>query len=345
MKKLLLVCFFVTIFLGITIGGNAATKYMWNAGTTEEGSTGYVSIGILSETTNTYAGDHIFMTPIAYARSLVGLRGFDQKEVVSMYASSQQFDQIINKWGPFSPETYKWSAPYTQMMWMYDLDYFFLIRKEDADKIKSWSDLAHRKVFSQMRGTGSYEIVKVMFGPGGLNIWDTIDQKSFHLSHAADALKLGEVDAVIAYSAGGQIVGYAQEVITRTDCVLLSTTPEELEKIMKSADFLFPAEVSPEGYGQDVGLTKTIRNPALGFVYIVDPDVPEEIVYQATKAIWENAEKMAKAVAVWGKFSEDPWGYNLPYLMKYKKLGAPIHPGALRYFRELGHNTKVLGLE
>lgn len=343
MKKLLLICFLLTIFLVITIGANAI--YMWNAGTTGEGSTGFVSIGVLSETINTFAGNDIFMTPIAYTKSLVGLKGFDQKEVVSMYASSQQFDQVINKEGPFNPETYKWSAPYTQMMWMYDLDYFFVIRKNDADKIKSWSDLANRPVFPQMRGTGTYELIKVMLGPDGLNIWDTIDEKAFEYSHAADALKLKEVDAVCSYSAGGKIVGWTQEVLARTDSVILAPTPEELEKIVKAAEFIFPATMSPEEYGQDVGLTKTIKNPALGFVYIVDPDVPEEIVYQVVKAAFENATEMAKSASVWGKFAKDPWGYNLPYLMKYKKMGAPIHPGALRYFRELGHNTKLLGLE
>ena len=343
MKKLLLISFLVIIFLGVTMGASA--KYMWNAGTTGEGSTGFVSIGILSETINTFAGKDIFMTPIAYTKSLVGLKGFDQKEVVSMYASSQQFVQVIKNEGPFSPETYKWSAPYQQMMWMYDLDYFFIIRKEDAGTIKSWSDLANRPIFPQMRGTGTYELVQVMFGPDCLNIWDTIDEKTFEYAHAADALKLKEVDAVCAYSAGGQIVGFAQEVLARTDSVILAPTPEELEKIVNAVDFLFPATMAPDAYGQDVGLTETVVNPALGFVYIVDPDMPEEIVYQAVKAAFEYGTEMTKSAAVWRKFSQDPWGYNLPYLMKYRKMGAAIHPGALRYFREIGHNTKVLGLE
>lgn len=344
MKKLLLICFLLTIFFVITIGANATT-YMWSAGTTSEGSTGYVSIGVLCEAINTFIGDDIFMTPISYTKSLVGLKGFDQKEVVSMFASSQQLSQVIDKEGPFSPETYKWSSPYTQMLWMYDLDYFFIIRKEDADKIKSWSDLANRPVYPYSRGTGTYELIKVMFGPDALNIWDTIDEKAFERSHAADALKLKEVDAVCAYSAGGEIVGWAQEVLARTDSVILAPTTEEIEKIDRAAKFIFPVTITPESYGQDVGLTKTIKNPALGFVYIVDPDVPEEIVYQVVKATFENGTEMAKSAAVWENFSKDPWGYNLPYLMKYKKMGVPIHPGALRYFRELGHDTKLLGLE
>jgi len=343
MKKLLLICFLLAIFFVTTIGANAI--YMWNAGTTGEGTMGYVYIGVLSEIVNTYAGEHIFMTPIAYTKSLVGLKGFDQKEVVSMYANSQVFSNIIYKRGPFSPETYKWTAPINQMMWTYDQDYFFIIRKEDADKIKSWSDLVGRPVFPHMMGTGTYAYLEVILGPDGLNIWDKIDSKAFHYSHAADALKLKEVDAIAAYSSAGTIVSWAQEVLTRTDSVILGPTPEELEKMKKSNDYTSSFTRDPDAYGQDVGLTKTIKNPGQGFVYIVSPDVPEEIVYQAVKAAFENATEMAQLTKIWEKFSQDPWGFNLPFLMKFKKMGVPIHPGALRYFRELGHNTELLGLE
>ena len=345
MKKLLLICFLLTIFLVITIGANA-DKYMWNAGTTQEGTTVFVITGILSECINTYAGKDIFMTPIAYTKSLVALKGFDQKEVVSMSVTIQQFEQLINKEGPFSPETYKWSAPYMQLMWVYEQDHFCLIRREDADKIKSYSDLANKSVFPQMRGTGAYELWQTMLGPSSLNIWDTIDEVTFEMGHAGDALKLKEVDVIIAYSCGGDIVGYAQEALAKNDLVILSPTPEEMEKILKVCGFLYPSTVNvEEHFGQDIGLTKTITIPAWSTLYMVDPDVPEEIVYQVVKTAFEHATEMAKSAVVWRIFAEDPWEYNLPFLLKYKKMGVPIHPGVLRYFRELGHDTKLLGLE
>ncbi len=343
MKRLLLICFLLTIFLVTIIGANA--QYMWNAGTTGEGTTNYVMIGVLSEIINTYSGNDIFMTPIAYTKSLVGLKGFDQKEVDSMYINSSMLEKLINKAGVFSPETYKWSTPYTQMMWYNFPDGFFLIRKEDADEIKSWSDLANRSVFPQRRGTAWYSTMEAIFGPDGLDIWDTLDIKTFDLSHCADALKLKQVDAVIGYSAGGALAGFVQETISRTDSVILAPTPEELEKIVKGISYISEITMTPESYGQDVGLTKNVKMPSVPNVLIVNPDVPEEIVYQAIKTAFENATEMAKVAAQWRLFAGDPWELNLPYLMKYKKMGVPIHPGALRYFRELGHNTKLLGLE
>ena len=345
MKKLLLICFLLSIFMVITIGANAQYQYMWNAGTTGEGSVGYVYIGVLSEIVNTYAGKDIFMTPIAYTTSLAGLKGFDQKEVASMYANSQVFSNIIYERGPFSPETYKWSAPINQMLWTFTSDYFFIIRKEDADKIKSWSDLANRTVFPRMIGTGTYEYLKVLLGPDGLNIWDTINIRTFDVGHAADALKLKEVDAVAANSTAGEIVSYAQEVFYSTDCVVLGPTPEELEKLVESNDYTFPLSMNPDDFEQDLGLTKTIKNPGMAFQYMVSPDVPEEIVYLVVKTVFENAAEMAELTTIWKAFAEDPWEFNLPFLTKFKEMGVPVHPGALRYFRELGHDTKLLGLE
>jgi len=344
MKKLLLICFLLIVLLGTTMGTNAQ-KYMWNAGTVGEGSMAYVWVGILCEIVNNYEGDDIFMTPIPYTNSMAGLKGFDQKEVNSSLGNSQVISNIINKEGPFSPETYKWSAPFSQMLWVYEQDFFFLIREEDADEIKSWSDLANKKVFPNMIGTGAYEILKLIAGPKGLNIWDTIDIKAFDYSHAADALKLKEVDAVLAYSTAGGIVSWAQEVVLRTDCVMLSPTPEELEKMIKGNEFIFPLTISLELPEQEVGLTETIKNPGLAFILICQADEPEEIVYKVVKTAFEKAMEMAKLVKIWEKFSKDPWELNIQFLKKFKNMGVPIHPGALRYFRELGHDTKALGLE
>ena len=342
MKKLLLICFLLIIFLVITVGVNA--QYMWSAGSASEGSMSYVWVGALCETVSNYSDD-IFMTPIPYTTSLAQLKGFDQKEVDSAYGNSQVISNIINEKGPFDPETYKWTAPVSQMMWVYNQDYFFLTRKEDADKIKSWSDLANKKVWAMTAGSGAYEIFKLLSGPKGLNIWDTLDIKSFEKSHAADALKLGQVDAILAYSASGQIVSWAEEVVQRTDCVMLAPTPEELEVMLESNKFVFVIETEPGGKGQDLGLTKTVKNPGLAFPMIVHPDLPEEIVYEVVKTAFEHSSEMADLVTIWRTFAKDPAEFNLPYLKKFKELGLPIHPGALRYFRELGYDTIELGLE
>lgn len=72
---------------------------------------------------------------------------------------------------------------------------------------------------------------------------------------------------------------------------------------------------------------EAIPSYRLGNVLLIRADVPEEIVYQATKTVMENLDHMATVHPAWKRVSADSilGGFN-----------APLHPGALRYFREAG---------
>ena len=61
-------------------------------------------------------------------------------------------------------------------------------------------------------------------------------------------------------------------------------------------------------------------------------NVKEEIVYQATKTVLENLDHMGTVHPAWKRVSTDSilGGFN-----------APLHPGALRYYRE----ANVPGIE
>jgi len=346
-KKILWSSFLIITILMTTFSSNAV--YFWSAGVTQEGSITYPLIGSLCEIANTYVGDVVYMTPIAYTKSVAGLKGYDQGEVVSMYASSQQLEQVFTKTDIFGPPDYEWKTPITQMMWMYDSEYFFIIRKEDEDKIKCWNDLVGKTVYLHMVGTGTRDFFNLTLGPDGLDIIDKMDVKGFDMSHAADALKLGEVDAVAGNSAGGKLIAWNTEVLGRVDCSLVFPTAEELQKAIKNFHYIYTVEIPPDAWSEEVkaicNFTEPKIVPAFGYVYIVNPEVPEEVVYSVVKAAFEHADEMAAVAPIWQKFAMDPFGYNLPFLQTYKDFGVPIHPGVLRYLKELGHDTIKLGLE
>ena len=70
---------------------------------------------------------------------------------------------------------------------------------------------------------------------------------------------------------------------------------------------------------------EAIPSYRLGNVLLIHADVPEEIVYQATKTVMENLDHMATVHPAWKRVSKNSilGGFN-----------APLHPGALRYYRE-----------
>jgi len=69
--------------------------------------------------------------------------------------------------------------------------------------------------------------------------------------------------------------------------------------------------------------------PTLGAVTImvVNKDVPEDVVYNITKALWDNHADLVAVKGVWKKVTLENalWGAALP-----------VHPGAMKYYSEKG---------
>ena len=81
----------------------------------------------------------------------------------------------------------------------------------------------------------------------------------------------------------------------------------------------------PGGTYEDVADATPTYGLANGLV--ISSDVPEELVYQMTKAVFENLEALAGVHPAFGKMSKET---------VLNGFGSPLHPGALRYYREIG---------
>ena len=80
----------------------------------------------------------------------------------------------------------------------------------------------------------------------------------------------------------------------------------------------------PGGTYEDVAADTPTFGLANGLV--ISADVPEERVYQMTKAVFENLEALAGVHPAFGRMSADT---------VLNGFGSPLHPGALRYYREI----------
>lgn len=72
---------------------------------------------------------------------------------------------------------------------------------------------------------------------------------------------------------------------------------------------------------------KTVRSIAHPNVLAVHADVPDEVVYQVTKTLWENLPSLHEI----HQATKD-----MALSKALKGIGAPLHPGAIRYYREKG---------
>ena len=60
---------------------------------------------------------------------------------------------------------------------------------------------------------------------------------------------------------------------------------------------------------------------------VISKDIPADLVYSMTKAIFENLDNLKSVHPAFGKVTK---------ATILNGFGAPLHPGALKYYREIG---------
>ncbi|MGI1677214.1 MAG: TAXI family TRAP transporter solute-binding subunit [Cellvibrionaceae bacterium] len=105
---------------------------------------------------------------------------------------------------------------------------------------------------------------------------------------------------------------------------LLSFTESELKTINNKYPLWDFYDLPAGTYPNQKELIRSIAHPN---VLAVRADVPDEVVYQITKTIWENLAALNDI----HKATKD-----MKLELAIKGLGAPLHPGAIRYFTEKG---------
>lgn len=114
------------------------------------------------------------------------------------------------------------------------------------------------------------------------------------------------------------------EIAISTPVKFLNIEPEIIEKLYK---YGFTSATLPAGSfkGQDA----PVQVPGLTSCIIVSDTMSEDTAYSLAKGICESKEDLIKGHAAFSDFKpEQAW--------KPEYLGAPLHPGAARYYKEKG---------
>ncbi len=174
------------------------------------------------------------------------------------------------------------------------------------------------------RNSGTLGSNKTLLGGLGIDI-----EKDYSLAYAgygpsADALQNGQVSGM-STPAGAPVSAVTRTFATMGDDVVVLDFTDEQMKQADSGMELWTRYVIPAGtYPGQVKDINTIAQPN---ILAVRADVDEDAVYQITKTIYENLPFL-QAI------------HSATKVMALEKalagLPMPLHPGALKYFREAG---------
>ena len=226
--------------------------------------------------------------------------------------------------GTFADEAPDDSIRAIAMLWR-DADHFVIDREYlKTGTVADLAELRGMPVSLGVDAPGPIESNRLLLSHLGIDADDRFDLAYLNYRQSAAALKKGEIYAMstpirppaphvqdlLAQSGGKHtLLSFTDEQIAKADGGLGLWTP-----------YVIPAATYPD-QDQDV---KTVAKSNL---LVVREDVDDEVVYQVTKAMFENLEFLRNIHDAMYETSLDRALVGVPM---------PLHPGALRYYQEVG---------
>ncbi|MEX2628431.1 MAG: TAXI family TRAP transporter solute-binding subunit [Tistlia sp.] len=199
---------------------------------------------------------------------------------------------------------------------------FTVVARSDSG-IENFDDLKGKRVNVGNPGSGQRATMDVVLEAKGWSESDFSLASELKPAEQSQALCDNKVDAII-YTVGHPN-GSIQEATTACESVLVNVDGEAIQKLVDDNPYYRVATIPGGMYrGSDADVTTF----GVGATLVSSADVPEAVVYELVKGVFENFEDF-KAL--------HPAFANLePEEMIKDGLSAPLHPGAEKYYKEQG---------
>lgn len=214
---------------------------------------------------------------------------------------------------------YEGSEPGKILSWMSIAPVGMHIITVEGSGINSINDLKGKRVGMGQPGGVSMLDANAMMG---LIAGDNFDDFRVRLGDMVDMLSDGNLDAALWN--GSFPLPPVIKLNAQRDVKLIPVPDDFFAELQAKYPPYFRLTI-PGGTYEDVPADTVSYGLANGLV--ISADISEERVYNMTKAIFENLEGLAGVHPAFGKVSKET---------VLNGFGAPLHPGALRYYREIG---------
>jgi TRAP transporter TAXI family solute receptor len=210
------------------------------------------------------------------------------------------------------------------MLWR-DADHFVI----DSDYLNTGTiaDLAGLRgmpVSMGVDGPGPIESNRLLLSHLGIDVDDSFDLAFMNYQQSAAALGRGDIMAMSTPIRPP--APHVQNLLATSNNrhALLSFTDEQIEQADGGLGLWTPYVIPAATYpGQD----QDIQTVAKSNLLVVRKDIDDEAVYQVTKAMFENLDFLRNIHDAMYETSLDRALVGIPM---------PLHPGALRYYQEVG---------
>lgn len=187
--------------------------------------------------------------------------------------------------------------------------------------IKTPADLAGKRVAVGPLGSGTEANAMQIAEVYGLTFDDFGTVERLTAGEAADFLKDDRIDA--AFFTVGLGAAAIQDLALMKDIVIVEIDDEKAQELIDKYPY-YTKEYIEEGVYKGVPKTQTVAVLAM---LVGRSDLPEDLVYEFTKAVFDNIETIHEAHET---------GRHVTLDSALEGLPIDLHPGAERYFKEVG---------
>jgi len=226
--------------------------------------------------------------------------------------------------GPLAQDGPQKDLRSVSMLWQNVEHFTILSKKAKTGTIADMTDLKGERLALGKKNSGTIGSNTVLLGNLGNDV--TKDYDLIHVGYgpSADALQNGQI-AGMGTPAGVPASAVTRALASMGDKATLLSFTEEQAKIADGGLGLWTPYLIPAGAYP--GLKKDVMTIAQPNFLVVRGDVEEETVYQITKTLYENLPFLNAIHKATKAMSVDKALAGLPM---------PLHPGAARYYKEIG---------
>lgn len=198
-------------------------------------------------------------------------------------------------------------------------NYIQIVASRDSG-IKTLEDLKGKRISVGAPKSGTELNARAIFKAAGLTYKDMGTVEFLPYAESVELIKNRQLDATLQSSGLGMA---AIRDLASTMPITFVSIPEDVVAKIDNAAYL-PANIPADTYD---GQSADVPTVAINNILVTHEGVSDEVVYQMTKLMFDNLERLGTAHSAAKDIKLDQAAENLPI---------PLHPGAERFYKEVG---------
>ncbi len=191
--------------------------------------------------------------------------------------------------------------------------------------VKAIGDLKGKKVNIGNPGSGQRQNAIDALEAVGIDIKKDIQAESIKASEAASLLQDGRIDAFF-YTVGHPSGAIKEATSGARKVRIAEVAGPGIDKLLAKYPYYAKAIIPVKLYPGAIN-DKDVNTFGVKATLVTSAKVPDAVVYAITKEVFDNFEAFKKLHPAYGTLTKEKM---------LQGLSAPIHPGAMKYYKEVG---------